>query len=93
MPRAGNAHLNSEGGRFTYWFDLLSLQDLLVRNQLHLCVLSFFQHQNNLVQTIKDRRSAVCDSSPDRIKVRVPCLESWVFPIEPFTLLAGLHKM
>ena len=33
---------NSEGGRITYWFDLLSLQDLLVRNQLHL-------FSNNLV--------------------------------------------
>ena len=33
---SGNAHLNSEGGMITNWFDHLSLQDLLVRNQLHL---------------------------------------------------------
>ena len=34
----------------------------------------FFQHQNNLVQTSKDRRSAVPDPSPFRIKVSVPWL-------------------
>ena len=27
---------NSDGGRITKWFDLLSLHNLLVRNQLHL---------------------------------------------------------
>ena len=42
MVKAGNAHLNYVGGMITYWFDLLFLQDLLVRNQLHLCMLSFF---------------------------------------------------
>ena len=36
--QARNPHLNFEGGRITYWFDLLSQQDLLVRNQLHLCM-------------------------------------------------------
>ena len=44
----GNAHLNSEGGRITYWLDLLSLQDLLVRNQLHLCLKSFFSTSKQL---------------------------------------------
>ena len=41
-PKPGNAHLNSEGERITYRFDLLSLRDLLVRNQLHLCLQNFF---------------------------------------------------
>ena len=37
-----NAHLNSDGGRIYDWFDLLSKQDLLVRNQLYLCMQHFY---------------------------------------------------
>ena len=36
--------------------------------------LIFFHFQNNLVQTTKDRRSAVLDPTPFSIKVRVLCL-------------------
>ena len=35
----------------------------------------FFQFQNNLVQASKDRRSAVHDPSPFKIKVSVPCFD------------------
>ena len=61
-----------------YWLDLLPLQDLLDRNQLHLLRQQFFFHfQNNLVQTSKDRRSAVHNEgeryldkkSPVRIRI------------------------
>ena len=55
----GNAHFNSEEERISYWFDRLPVQDLLARNPLHLFMHHFFQHLNNLVQTGKDRRSAV----------------------------------
>ena len=41
-PRPGNVQPKSEGGRITYWFELLSLQGLLVRNQLHLFRHHFF---------------------------------------------------
>ena len=40
-----------EVGRITYWIDLMLQQDLLVRNQLHLCMQYFFHFKNNLVQT------------------------------------------
>ena len=43
---AASDRLNSEGGRITYWFDLLPQQDLLVRNQLHV---TMFHFHNNLV--------------------------------------------
>ena len=70
--RAGNSHLNSEGGRITDWFDVLPEQDSLVGNQLHIYVQHIFHFQNNLVLTSKDRRSAVRDTFPFRIKVSVP---------------------
>ena len=35
---------NMTGGRITNWFDLLSLQNLLVRNQLHLSTQHYFSH-------------------------------------------------
>ena len=41
----------------------LSLQDLLVRNQLHLFKQTFFHSQNNLILTGKDRRPTLQDPS------------------------------
>ena len=42
---AGSTHLNSEGGRITYWFDLLSLQDLLLGINRISARKVFFQHK------------------------------------------------
>ena len=39
--KSGNPHLTSDGQRINYWLVLLSLQDLLVRNQLHLFLQRF----------------------------------------------------
>ena len=41
-PLPGTPHLNSEWEKVTFWFDLQSILDLLVRNQLHLCMQIFF---------------------------------------------------
>ena len=70
---SGNAHHNSKGGRITYWFVLLSLQQLLDRNQLHLFKQQVFSFSNNQVQTCQDRRSALRDISPIIITASVPC--------------------
>ena len=74
---AGNARLNSEGGRITYWFDLLPLNDLFVRNQLHLCTPHFFHFQNDPALTNKDRRSDEHDTSPFRIEVSITWLKGF----------------
>ena len=44
-------------GRITNLLELFSLQILLVRNQLHLCMQQIFHFQNNLVHSSKDSRT------------------------------------
>ena len=67
-------HLYSEGCGITSRFDLLSLPDSLVGNQLHLFRQHFFHFQNNLDQTNKDRPSNKAPST-FRIKLSIPWLE------------------
>ena len=57
-------------GKHHLWVEIRSLQDLLVRNQLHLFRQQYcFHFQNYLIQTCMDRRSALRDTSPFRITV------------------------
>ena len=75
MATAGNAHLNSEGGRITYWFELLLRINLLGISCISACNI-FFHFLNNVVQTSKDRKSAVCDTSLFRIEVSISWLHA-----------------
>ena len=66
------AHLNFEGGRIIYWFDLLSQQESLVRDKLHVWMHHFFVLKVT-TPTSKNKRSAVWYIlSPSRIEVSVP---------------------
>ena len=47
MPTENN-HLNSEGGRVTYWFDLLPLQDFTCKESAASMHATFFSFSKQL---------------------------------------------